>query len=102
MMHLMVEPDISNGLRLMKYTVNHPFKFRNSKNSDGKLIYGAIIPPFFMGFAQAFVALNVEIVVILYLASLGGLMDIVIKFIALSAISRFDDIYASSLRDNKI
>ena len=29
-------------------------------------------------------------------------MDIVIKFIALSAIARFDDIYAASLRDNKI
>jgi len=36
------------------------------------------------------------------LASLGTLMDIVIKFIALSAIARFDDIYAASLRDNKI
>lgn len=29
-------------------------------------------------------------------------MDIVIKFIALSAIARFDDMYAASLRDNKI
>lgn len=101
-MHLMVEPDISNGICIMKYTVNHPLKFRNSKNTNGKLNYGAIIPPFFMGFAQAFVAINVEIVVILYLASLGTLMDIVIKFIALSAIARFDDIYAGSLRDNKI
>jgi len=86
----------------MKYTVNHPLKFRNSKTSDGKLYYGAIIPPFFLGFAQAFVGLNVELVVILYLASLDSLMDIVIKFIALSAIARFDDMYASSLRDNKI
>ena len=101
-MHLMVEPDISNGIRIMKYTVNHPLKFRNAKNSDGKLNYGAIIPPFFLGFAQTFVAFNVEVVVIMYLASLGSLMDIVIKFIALSAIARFDDIYASSLRDSKI
>lgn len=29
-------------------------------------------------------------------------MDIIIKFVALSAIARFDDIYAASLRDNKI
>ena len=86
----------------MKYTINHPLKFRNSKNSDGKLSYGAILPPFFLGFAQTFVGLLVELVVILYLASLNGLMDIVIKFIALSALARFDDIYASSLRDNKI
>jgi len=51
MMHLMVEPDISNGIRMMKYTVNHPMKFRNSRNTDGSLRYGAIIPPFFLGFA---------------------------------------------------
>lgn len=102
MMHLMVEPDISNGIALMKYAVNHPFKFRNAKNSDGKYQYGAIIPPFFLGLMQALVAFLVEIVVILYLASLGTLMDIVIKFVALSAIARFDDIYAASLKDNKI
>jgi hypothetical protein len=102
MMHLMVEPDISNGICIMKYVVNHPLRFRHSKNASGTLNYGGILPPFFMGFAQAFVAINVEIVVILYLASLDTLMDIVIKFIALSAIARFDDMYACSLRDNKI
>ena len=102
MMHLMVEPDISNGIQLMKYVVNHPMKFRNSRAANGALCYGAIIPPFFLGFAQALVGGLVELVVILYLASLNGLMDIVIKFIALSAIARFDDIYAASLRDNKI
>jgi hypothetical protein len=102
MMHLMVEPNISNGIQLMKYVVNHPMKFRNSRNVNGSLYYGAIIPPFFLGFSQALVGGLVELVVILYLASLNGLMDIVIKFIALSAIARFDDIYAASLRDNKI
>ena len=39
MMHLMVEPDISNGVRLMKYIVNHPHQFRNSKDSKGNLNY---------------------------------------------------------------
>ena len=86
----------------MKYAINHPMKFRNAYKSNGRLNYGSIIPPFFLGFAQTFVAFNVELVVILYLASLTNLMDIVIRFIALSAIARFDDIYAGNLRDNKI
>jgi len=29
MMHLNVEPDIRNGLNLMKYAVNHPSKFKH-------------------------------------------------------------------------
>jgi|APSaa5957512535_1039671.scaffolds.fasta_scaffold200778_2 hypothetical protein len=86
----------------MKYAINHPLKFRNAHKENGRLNYGSIIPPFFLGFAQTFIGFNVELVVILYLASLTNLMDIVIKFIALSAIARFDDIYAANLRDNKI
>ena len=29
MMHLNVEPDVRNGLLLMKYAVNHPNRFKN-------------------------------------------------------------------------
>ena len=29
MMHLNVEPDIRNGLKLMKYAVNHPSAFKH-------------------------------------------------------------------------
>ena len=34
MMHLNVEPDIRNGLTLMKYAVNHPSKFKISSSSS--------------------------------------------------------------------
>ena len=28
MMHFVVEPDIRNGISIMKYTINHPSKFK--------------------------------------------------------------------------
>ena len=34
MMHLNVEPDIRNGLRLMKYAVNHPSNFKHFRTKD--------------------------------------------------------------------
>ena len=33
MMHLIVEPDIRNGIALMKYSVNHPWMFKGAKTS---------------------------------------------------------------------
>ncbi len=32
MMHLIVEPDIRNGINLMKYAVNHPSRFRGVRD----------------------------------------------------------------------
>jgi len=37
MMHLNVEPDIRNGLTLMKYAVNHPSKFKISLSNYGSM-----------------------------------------------------------------
>ena len=36
MMHLNVEPDIRQGIQLMKYAVNHPWKFRAIKQDFEK------------------------------------------------------------------
>ena len=33
MMHLIVEPDIRNGIALMKYSVNHPWMFKGARTS---------------------------------------------------------------------
>ena len=99
MMHLNVEPDIRNGLELMKYAVNHPSKFRNY---DKGLFGSNFLPGFFVGFAQAIIALIVEFMVIFYLSSLTNLMDIIMKFVTMAAIVKFDDMYAASLYENKI
>jgi len=44
----------------------------------------------------------VEVLVIFYLASQVLLTDVIMKFVALAAIVRFDDMYAAGLYDEKI
>jgi len=51
MMHLIVEPDIRNGISLMKYAVNHPSRFKGVRSENGKsLNIMKFIPPFALGF----------------------------------------------------
>ena len=40
--------------------------------------------------------------VVIYLASLNNLMNIIMKFVSMAAIVKFDDMYAASLFENKI
>lgn len=55
-----------------------------------------------MGFFQSTVAIVVEVMVIVFLASLNNLMDIIMKFVAMAAIIKFDDMYAASLFESKV
>lgn len=102
MMHLMCEPGIQNGISLMKYTVNHPHNFRNAKNQNGSTSLSGILPPFFIGFSQALTTIMVELIVVIYLCTQTNVMSIIMQFMALSSISKFDDFYAINLRNNKI
>jgi hypothetical protein len=105
MMHMNVEPDFRNGLKLMKYAVNHPQHFRLSE-TDRSL--GVTMSTrragvaFILGFFQSVIAFIVELNVIVYLMSVDKLMDIIMKFVSLSAIVRFDDMYAAALFENKM
>jgi len=40
--------------------------------------------------------------VLVYLTSLGSLIDVIIKFVSLAAICKFDDMYAAALSENKM
>jgi len=53
MMHLIVEPDIRNGIALMKYTVNHPAMFKGARPSKDQTSINtlACVPAFFLGLA---------------------------------------------------
>jgi hypothetical protein len=57
---------------------------------------------FFLGFCQALIAMVVEVLVILFLASQVLLTDVIMKFVALAAIVKFDDMYAGALYDEKM
>ena len=85
LMHLQVEGDMRQGLRMMKYVTNHPFDFSNPASA------------FFISLMQFIGGLFAEIACILYLASISVAIDVIIKFVALASIAKVDDIYASAL-----
>ena len=85
LMHLQVEGDMRQGLRMMKYVTNQPFDFSNP---------GAA---FFVAFMQCIGGLAAEIACIIYLSSITKAIDVIIKFVALASIAKVDDIYASAL-----
>ena len=136
LMHLNVLPDIRQGIELMKFAVNHPWKFRPIKNNyDVEVIHlkeginddgdkpverkkkyeeetheeisynGAVSRAFFaflLGFFQAAIGLIAEILVIYFLSSLHRLLDIIMKYVSLAAVVKFDNMYAAALADDAI
>ena len=105
MMHVQVEPDIRAGLGLMKYVVNHPHKFRLpalKESDDHGYDSGRICGAFILGFCQFSVAIIIEFLVIVFLLTQKTLTDVIMKFVALAAITKFDDFYAASLYDEKM
>ena len=55
MMHLNVEQEVRAGLKLAKFCINHPSRFRGARQigADGKeyISLAAVIPPFFLAYA---------------------------------------------------
>jgi hypothetical protein len=120
MMHINVEADIRNGLNLMKYAINHPQNFKLTsyeiewnkecmntgmteyKNKIRKVSWLRVLFAFSIGLAQTMIAIIMEFIVIIYLASLKDLMDIIRQFASMSAIVRFDDMYAAAIFENKM
>mmetsp|Transcript_17384 Transcript_17384/g.26777 ORF Transcript_17384/g.26777 Transcript_17384/m.26777 type:complete len:145 (+) Transcript_17384:601-1035(+) len=103
MMHMNVEPDIRNGIQIMKWVVNHPEKLKLTVDEEMrgvKVSQRRVFFAFLMGFAQTVIAIVVEFCVIIYLSSLTNLIDIIMKFVSMAAIARFDDMYASALFEN--
>ena len=106
MMHLNVEPEIRSGLMLAKYVVNHPNRFKGAyvrkANGSYTINYSKILPPFCIALSQTIVGLIVEVNVLVYLTSLKSLLDVIMKFVTLASICKFDDMYAASLFENKM
>ena len=109
MMHLICEPDIRDGIGLMKYVLNHPHKFRVIRKNDSSGIdWGdrglnrRVFCAFLIGFCQASIGIVAEFLVILFLSTQTSLLDIIRKFVSMSVIVKFDDMYASSLKENAI
>lgn len=111
MMHLNVEPDIRQGIELMKYAINHPWKFRTIKKNYAKetadqIDYTGVkrraFCAFLLGFNQATIAIVAELLVIFFLNSLSSLLLIIMKYVSFAAVVKFDDMYAAALSNHAI
>jgi len=85
LMHLQVEGDMRQGLKMMKYVANQPFDFSNPGSA------------FFVALMQCVGGMFAEIACIVYLSSIDKAIDVIIKFVALASIAKVDDFYASAL-----
>ena len=85
LIHLQVEGDVTQGLRMMKYAVNHMDEF------------SAPISAFFIGFMQFITGLGTEYVCVLHLSTLNAEFKIMVHYMPLRLISMVDNLYANSL-----
>ena len=111
MMHLICEPDIRDGINIMKYVLNHPYKFRvirtdGNVDPEDKFKYRGlsrrVFAAFLLGFCQASIGIIAEVLVILFLSTQSSLLDIIRKFVSMSIIVKFDNLYAAALSEHSI
>lgn len=57
---------------------------------------------FLLGFNQCTIAIVAEVLVIIFLSSLTSLLLIIMKYVSLAAVVKFDDMYAAALHENAI
>ena len=89
-MHINVEKDVTAGISMMKYVVNHFDNFTNP------------YPPFFLGLLQTIISFIVEMNVMIILSSMDDVLGVINKYVSLAAIVNVPRFYYNSLRDNKI
>lgn len=85
LMHLQVESDVRQGLRMMKYNTHHRSEFIAPNTA------------FIIALMQCIGGVAAEFFCILYLSSINNPVDVIIRFVALASIAKVDDFYASAL-----
>ena len=83
-LHVSLSAELRQGMNLMKYAVNHPWKF-----VDYRVAY-------FSSFMQTNVVIIVELVNFVALITNETVLDIVMNFLALVVIADFDDFFFSA------
>lgn len=95
----------------MKYAVNHPQKFRpirkDYENETKETISYAgtkrrAFCAFLLGLNQCTISIVAEMLVIFYLSSLTSLILIIMKYVSLAGVVKFDNMYAEALNDHPI
>lgn len=86
-LHLSLVDEVSAGLEMMKYSVNHPYKFETFSVA------------WMSGFLQTFSCLTVELANIGVICGAPDTISIVFNFIALAIIAEFDNFVFGSLKN---
>ena len=89
-MHIIINDEIFNGLKIMKYSVNHYWKFSNP------------IMAFAAGFLQVSAMLTITIINYMVIYFSSSVLDIAKDFTALIEIAKFDDMFADTLDTEKV
>lgn len=80
-LHISLTDELNQGLNIMKYSMNHHWKFKNWFSA------------YMVGFCQMTVVVSVELVNLIVLLTNGTVMDTIMNFLALVIISDFDDYF---------
>lgn len=90
-LHMSLQEELKNGLMMMKFSLNHDFRFSNYKVA------------FLAGFLQTTILCIVELVNMLCILTASSMLDVVMNFMALAVIAEFDDTFYAALGndDNK-
>ena len=91
LMHLQVESETRQGIKMMKYVINHTEDFQSP------------FVAYLIGFCQAFTGVACEFSCVCFLGTLQAPMTIMMKYMALAMVSKVDDFYSGALDgDNRI
>ena len=89
-MHITLTSELMQGLSMMKYVVNHHWKFRNWRQA------------YLIGFCQAFVLFLCEAVNLIILTTNHSMLDIIMNFLAIIVITEFDDAFFFIVQNEKL
>ena len=85
MMHINVERDVRCGIDMMKFSVNHYKSFTN--------VYAA----FSIALMWTIISFIIELNCMVIMGTLGNIIDVIMKYVSLAAISKIPRFYYNSL-----
>lgn len=89
-LHMQLSSELQQGMLMMKYSVNHEWKFQDYKVA------------FLCGFLQAFNTITVEMVNFVALLTNFTIIDVIMNFLALVVIAEFDEYFYDAVSDDNL
>lgn len=89
-LHISLTDETKQGFNMMKYAMNHPWKFTNWGKS------------FRIGLYQMVIVVSVEITNMIILTTNNTIMDILMNFLALVIIADFDDYFFFTVKQENL